>query len=150
MNQRYIPLTVAQRAGGVTLTAPANPDIATPGYYMLFLLNDQGVPSVARFVRLGFDDDPPPPSAVSGLDPARVRECAPLSRRRCLGPARLGRTRKAQRRIFEGGKRRTRGGLDRYCVAGGGTLTVGYPTNELRQPAQPFSAPPGEQRWRWF
>ena len=45
MNQRYIPLTVAQRAGGVTLTAPASAELATPGYYMLFLLNAQGVPS---------------------------------------------------------------------------------------------------------
>ena len=61
MNQRYIPLTVAQRAGGVTLTAPANADIATPGYYMLFLLNNQGVPSVAKFMRLGYAWEPAPP-----------------------------------------------------------------------------------------
>ena len=61
MNQRYIPLTVAQRAGGVTLTAPANADIATPGYYMLFLLNNQGVPSVAKFMRLGYAWEPHPP-----------------------------------------------------------------------------------------
>ncbi len=62
MNQRYIPLTVAQRPGGVTLTAPASAEIATPGYYMLFLLNNQGVPSVARFMRLGyaFEAAPPP------------------------------------------------------------------------------------------
>ena len=58
MNQRYIPLTVAQRAGGVTLTAPASADLATPGYYMLFLLNDQGVPSVAKFIRLGYAWEP--------------------------------------------------------------------------------------------
>ena len=44
MNQRYIPLTVAQRAGGVTLTAPASAEFATPGYYMLFLLNAPGRP----------------------------------------------------------------------------------------------------------
>ncbi len=52
MNQRYIPLTVAQRSGGVTLTAPASAELATPGYYMLFLLNGQGVPSVAKWVKL--------------------------------------------------------------------------------------------------
>ena len=61
MNQRYIPLTVAQRAGGVTLTAPATADIATPGYYMLFLLNNRGVPSVAKFVRLGLRRATPHP-----------------------------------------------------------------------------------------
>ena len=61
MNQRYIPLTVAQRAGGVTLTAPATADIATPGYYMLFLLNDRGVPSVAKFVSSGLRRATPRP-----------------------------------------------------------------------------------------
>ncbi len=77
MNQRYIPLTVAQRPGGVTLTAPATADVATPGYYMLFLLNDQGVPSVAKFVRLGYESDPPPPvqAGEEAADPARVCQC---------------------------------------------------------------------------
>ena len=89
MNQRYIPLTVAQRAGGVTLTAPANPDVATPGYYMLFLLNDRGVPSVARFVSLGFVDDPPP------TDPSgSCVKAAKTVKGKTLSRARLGRKRK--------------------------------------------------------
>ena len=70
MNQRYIPLTVAQRAGGVTLTAPANADIATPGYYMLFLLNNQGVPSVAKFMRLGYAWEPAPPPTPPPTGPS--------------------------------------------------------------------------------
>ena len=70
MNQRYIPLTVAQRAGGVTLTAPANADIATPGYYMLFLLNNQGVPSVAKFMRLGYAWEPAPPPTPPPTSPS--------------------------------------------------------------------------------
>ena len=52
MNQRSIELTVAQRTGGVKLTAPASPELAPPGYYMLFLVDSQGVPSVAKFVKL--------------------------------------------------------------------------------------------------
>ena len=52
MSQRYIELGVAQRSGGVRLTAPASAELATPGYYMLFLLNAQGVPSVAKFISL--------------------------------------------------------------------------------------------------
>jgi hypothetical protein len=32
--------------------APANRDIAPPGYYMLFALDRSGTPSVARWVRL--------------------------------------------------------------------------------------------------
>ena len=49
------------------MTAPANRNAAPPGYYMLFLINDQGVPSVAKFVKLeeggplGGCGTPPPP-----------------------------------------------------------------------------------------
>ena len=35
------------------LQAPSNPGIALPGMYMLFALNADGVPSVARIVRIG-------------------------------------------------------------------------------------------------
>jgi hypothetical protein len=53
MDQRMIGLRIAQRANGqLRLVAPPNSNIAPEGYYMLFLLNHQGVPSVARFVRL--------------------------------------------------------------------------------------------------
>jgi hypothetical protein len=48
-----------------------------------------------------------------------------------LGPAKLGRTQKAQRRKFKGLKLRTRKGLDRYCARGGGTFRIGYPTSRL-------------------
>jgi hypothetical protein len=37
---------------GLTLTAPPNGNIAPPGYYMLFVVNSAGVPSVAAFVKL--------------------------------------------------------------------------------------------------
>ena len=52
MNQRYVPLTLTQHTGGVTLTAPQNRNIALPGYYMLFILNDNNVPSIAKWVKL--------------------------------------------------------------------------------------------------
>ena len=59
MSQRYIELGIAQRSGGVRLTAPASAELATPGYYMLFLLNAQGVPSVAKFISLTAAAPPP-------------------------------------------------------------------------------------------
>jgi hypothetical protein len=34
------------------VTAPANANLAPPGYYMMFLINSAGVPSVARFIHL--------------------------------------------------------------------------------------------------
>ena len=52
MNQRMLELPVVQRSGCVSVKAPTNRNAAPPGWYMLFLLNDQGVPSVAKFVKL--------------------------------------------------------------------------------------------------
>jgi hypothetical protein len=52
MEQRRVPLSFSQTSGGLTVQAPANGNIAPPGYYLLFLLNANGVPSIGRFVRL--------------------------------------------------------------------------------------------------
>jgi len=52
MEQRYVPLTFTVGATGLTATAPANANIAPPGFYMLFIINTNGVPSVARMVNL--------------------------------------------------------------------------------------------------
>ena len=54
MNQRYVRLRITRRARGrgLTLKVPTNPNVALPGYYMLFLVNKQDVPSVARWVRV--------------------------------------------------------------------------------------------------
>jgi hypothetical protein len=51
MNQRVIRLDVSRQSGCVNITAPSA-NVAPPGWYMLFLLNDQGIPSVAKFVKL--------------------------------------------------------------------------------------------------
>lgn len=54
MNQRYLPLRVSKtRRGKLTVRMPANKNIALPGYYMVFVLDRSGTPSVARWVRLG-------------------------------------------------------------------------------------------------
>ncbi|MGE5778781.1 MAG: galactose oxidase-like domain-containing protein [Hyphomicrobiales bacterium] len=36
----------------MTITAPSNPNVAVPGYYMLFVFDKTGVPSVAKIVRV--------------------------------------------------------------------------------------------------
>lgn len=51
-NQRLLTLPVTRGSGVVTVTAPANNNLAPPGYYQLFLVNDAGVPSVGRMVRI--------------------------------------------------------------------------------------------------
>jgi hypothetical protein len=65
--QRLIQLSVTTAAGSLTATAPPTGFIAPPGYYMLFLLNQSGVPSVAKMVRLSAtpNDLPPDGSIVS-------------------------------------------------------------------------------------
>jgi hypothetical protein len=52
-SQRYVGLRILQRPSrGLTLQAPPDPYVAPPGYYLLFLLNGVGVPSVGQFIRL--------------------------------------------------------------------------------------------------
>ena len=52
MEQRLVGLSYTVGSGVLNVTSPPNGNIAPPGYYMLFVLNSAGVPSVARFVRL--------------------------------------------------------------------------------------------------
>jgi len=61
MDQRFVGLSFTLGTGALTVTAPPNGNIAPPGYYMLFLVNSSGVPSVAKFVQLV----PQPDFAVS-------------------------------------------------------------------------------------
>jgi len=51
-NQRYVPLTFQQASGGLTVQAPSSSNLAPPGYYMLFIVNSNGVPSVASIVKV--------------------------------------------------------------------------------------------------
>lgn len=51
-NQRFVELSFTANAGGYDVVAPANGNLAPPGYYTLFLINNQGIPSVADFIRL--------------------------------------------------------------------------------------------------
>lgn len=48
----YVPVSFSQVTGGLSLTAPANGSAAPPGYYMLFLVNSNGVPSIAPIMQL--------------------------------------------------------------------------------------------------
>jgi hypothetical protein len=51
-NQRFNQLNFTQVSGGLNVTAPAGPTFATPGYYMMFILNGNGVPSVAQMIQI--------------------------------------------------------------------------------------------------
>jgi hypothetical protein len=48
-----IPFPQYVSARGLALQAPPDAFVAPPGYYMLFLISNTGVPSIAKFIRLG-------------------------------------------------------------------------------------------------
>lgn len=72
MSQRYVPLgTVTSSGGTVVIPAPASGRVAPPGFYMLFIVDGDGVPSVSRMVRImspTLDDQPGrvPPTLTVG------------------------------------------------------------------------------------
>ncbi len=47
--------------------------------------------------------------------------------------AKLGNRRSNNRRRFKGSRLRSRRGIDRYCIAGGGSVRIGYPTERLNR-----------------
>jgi hypothetical protein len=105
MNQRVVPLAItgAVPGKGVNARTPGSPNLAPPGYYMLFALDATGTPSIAKWIRLGSDaadnptlqPDPPPgggqqapPSggqqAPSGAPPAPTPPTVMVDRTRPL------------------------------------------------------------------
>jgi hypothetical protein len=54
MSQRYVDSAFALNEDGtISVSAPADGNVAPPGWYMLFLLNSEGIPSVASWVHVG-------------------------------------------------------------------------------------------------
>jgi hypothetical protein len=52
-NQRYVALSISGSGTSVNLNVTSNPNLAPPGWYMLFVNNASGVPSVAKWIHLG-------------------------------------------------------------------------------------------------
>jgi beta-lactam-binding protein with PASTA domain len=57
-NQSFQTLAFETAPSGLKVFAPANANLATPGHYMLFVVNSAGVPSVASFVSLSGTGSP--------------------------------------------------------------------------------------------
>jgi concanavalin A-like lectin/glucanase superfamily protein/Big-like domain-containing protein/galactose oxidase-like protein len=60
-------LGMTAQSGAVTLDGPANANVAPPGWYMLFLLDENGVPSVSKIVQIKPAPDTTAPTAPTGL-----------------------------------------------------------------------------------
>src|SRR5207247_9404441 len=51
-DQRLVRASYTVGGGVLNVTAPPNGHLAPPGYYLLFIVNSAGVPSLASFVRV--------------------------------------------------------------------------------------------------
>jgi PKD repeat protein len=61
-SQRFQWLSFARESGALSITLPMSRNRTPPGHYMLFILNQDGVPSVAKIVKVGSESEPDPPS----------------------------------------------------------------------------------------
>lgn len=67
MSQLINYLSFSQATGGLNITPPASANVSPPGYYMLFILNSNGVPSVGKILRIGPLATPAAPSNLTAI-----------------------------------------------------------------------------------
>ncbi|MFH8977186.1 galactose oxidase-like domain-containing protein [Streptomyces sp. NPDC017890] len=80
-NQRFVDLPLSVDGNNVDLNVTSNPNLAPPGWYMLFAVDANGVPSVAKWVHLDG------PQALSTKDAsAHVHSFADAPRGKAAGP----------------------------------------------------------------
>jgi YVTN family beta-propeller protein len=60
MEQRFVELTFSASGGQLAVQAPTRAADTPPGFYMLFVLDANGVPSVAKMLRVNVADTPNP------------------------------------------------------------------------------------------
>jgi hypothetical protein len=77
MAQRSIELTMSAQADGLTLASPADASLAPPGYYMLYLIDADGVPSLPAWVRLDPNAPAAPPLPIVPAPPLTEPTPAP-------------------------------------------------------------------------
>jgi hypothetical protein len=66
MGQHFVPLSFTAGSSSLSVTAPSGSTVATPGDYMMFIVNGSGVPSVASMVHINaVASAPAAPTGVS-------------------------------------------------------------------------------------
>jgi hypothetical protein len=79
MDQRFMNLSVTPGSGEVTINGPQNANVAPPGWYMVFLIDDNGVPSYGQIVQVDASGDTQAPTAPASLTAAAKPAGANLS-----------------------------------------------------------------------
>ena len=67
--QRFIELTFQQNGDQLSIQAPTKAADAPPGFYLLFVLNSAGTPSIAKIARIGVAANPNPAVTPSLVNP---------------------------------------------------------------------------------
>ena len=74
MSQYINMLSFSQATGGLNVVAPSGATVTPPGFYMLFILNGSGVPSIAKIVQVGSGPAAP---TLTALSPSSVAAGGP-------------------------------------------------------------------------
>ena len=72
LQQRFVELPFSEQNQTLYVDMPTRAHDVPPGYYLLFILNGNGVPSRAKIVRIPVVEDVIAPSAPSGLSLSKV------------------------------------------------------------------------------
>ncbi|CAM5358520.1 hypothetical protein SPURM210S_02360 [Streptomyces purpurascens] len=110
-NQRFVDLPLSVDGNNVNLNVTSNPNLAPPGWYMLFAVDANGVPSVAEWVHLQG------PQALKATDAsAHVHDFADAPKGKAAGPGKKRTSQKVSPTIS---------GCDRHY----GSINVCVPTD---------------------
>ncbi len=85
MGQSFHELAFSASAGGVNATLPASANVCTPGHYLMFLLNANGIPSVGRIIQVGVSPAGRTAKATAPAPPGSAKAALPA-----IGGFRLG------------------------------------------------------------
>jgi len=83
-SHRFVWLQIqGSTSSSVTVAAPLNGNIAPPGYYMIFILNSSGTPSIGKIIQIGQTPIPTNPDTT----PPTIGIYSPSSRASIVGPS---------------------------------------------------------------
>jgi len=76
MDQRFLELPFTASGGTLSVLAPTSASAATPGYYLLFAIDGNGVPSVGKIIKINiqYDGGPPGQPGSPKLTLSKVRK----------------------------------------------------------------------------
>ena len=79
MDQRFMNLSMTAGSDSVTVQGPTNANVAPPGWYMVFLIDNNGVPSMGQIVQVEGNTDTQAPTAPGTLSATAQTDTANLS-----------------------------------------------------------------------